>query len=181
MFTMKTMKCLAKDPNKLYAEVEKLLYSLAWTTSKTYYVPFDECLSECNYAFVKAFNWRYDPKKGTKFSTQVATIAKWRLRSLVRTRTLTIPTLELNEEIAGFAPPDRSPCMEAIEDLSKDAREILALLFETPADILEEATTPKRLLSKVKQHLIDNGSDRRRLELAHAEIATRLQHVWQMA
>lgn len=168
------------DPQEAFDGVQKLLFKLAWATHHQYGVPYDDCLSECYYAFVKAFNWRYDPKMGTKFSTQVCTIAKWRLRSLTRKQRLAPVTEELNEETAGFAASMRSECLEVVEGLSGDAREIVSLLLETPREIigLGEVTSPKRLLSGVKAYLRQKGYTRDRLNEAEEEITAAFTGVW---
>jgi len=175
----KVKRELKIDAEQAYTETVKLLYKLAWHTHKTYHVPFDECLSECHYAFVKTLNWRFDPTKGTKFSTQVHNIAHWRLRSLVRDRTLARPMMELNEEVVGIpAPPMHSPCLEAVEGLSDDAQEIIALLLETPAELMQEVMTPKQLLASVRDYLLARGKRREDFNQATAEIRLCFQEVW---
>jgi len=180
--TMKTMNT-RKKKHKLnaeiaFAQVEKMLYKLAWDAARAYKLEYEDCLSECYYAFVKAFNWRYDASKGTKFSTVVFTIAKWRLQNLMRTRNSQAPMEELNEETAGFAPITRSVALEILGDLSEDAQEIVLLLVNTPPEIAAEVTTPKRLLSKVKQHLREQGRSKQDLEQAHLEIEVTFQALW---
>ena len=167
------------DMEEAYASVEKMLFKLSWDTHHTYGIPFDECLSECHFAFVKALNWRFNPNKGTKFSTQVCTIAKWRLRSLARRQRLAVVCLELDEQTAGAAPPQYSACLEVVEGLSEDAKEIIALLLDTPIDILwDSPSTPKRLLTAVKDYLIEEGRCRKCLKLAHQEIEAAFREVW---
>lgn len=167
------------DPDVAFASVEKMLYSLAWRTAKTYGLQFEDCRSECYYAFVKALNWRYNPNKGTKFSTCVHTIAAWRLRNLVLDKINTVPTVEVEEEMLGAAPPERSESLELIDDLSDDAKEIIELLLETPGEILGQAPTPvNQLLNKVKNYLVNQGKCRKDLNKAHLEIQTRFTEAW---
>lgn len=167
------------DANQLYAEVEKMLYKLAWQTSKTYGIPFEVCRSECDYAFVKALNWRYDPSKGTKFSTCVHTIARWRLKNLVRGRMEEAPTIEIEEGLLGAAPPTRAESLELIDDLSHDAKEILSLLLETPKEILGQAPIPvHHLVKRVKDYLVQQGRAKRDVDRAHKELQTRFKEAW---
>lgn len=168
------------NPEKVYPEVENLLIKLAANTMRVYGIPFDDCMSECNYAFVKAANWRFDPTKGAKFTTQVATIAKWRLKSLVIARMQEAPTVEIDEEKAGFVPEVRSETLEAIEDLSEDAREIIALIVESPAELLGQVTT-RNVLKRVKTYLRKRRKSpfsRDQITRAEEEIQTRFQQLW---
>jgi len=167
------------DMDAAYTEVEKMLFSLSWRYHQLYGIEFDECMSECNWAFVKALNWRYDPSKGTKFSSQVHTIANWRLRSLVRERTRAVPLLEINEETAGFAREDRSPCMEILDGLSEDARVIVALLLSTPADLKKEVRTPLQMLANVRDNLVRRGQmERDEFNRATEELRTQFRLAW---
>jgi len=172
-------KKLKMDPELAFEEVKDMLYKLAWTTHYTHGLPFETCKSECYFAFVKAYNWRYDPTKGTKFSTCVYGIAKWRMRNLIRERMSEIPMLEINEEVAGAAPPERSESLELIDDLSADAKEIIQLILETPAEILGHSPVPiSHLLGRIKAYLEKRGRPRRALNEAHREIQQRFQEAW---
>lgn len=155
-----------------------MLFKLASVASATHGLDYDECLRECYWAFVKAVNWRWDPTKGTKLSTTVYTIAKWRLKNLKRARDMAIPTLELNEEIA-TAPPLRAESLELIDDLSADAREILDLILETPGEVLGRSPVPVRhLVKRIKEYLSKKGRDQRALESAHRELQECFRTAW---
>lgn len=167
------------DHERAFRDMEKMLYKLAWTYHKTYNLDFNECLSECHWAFVKAVNWRWNPKKGTKLSTTVYTIAQWRLKNLRIAKMRQPQLLEINEEIVGAAPETRSEALEIAEGLSEDAREIVELLVNTPAELLRDAPVPlNHLVSRVKRHLAKKGRNKTRLEKAHREIVQCFQAAW---
>lgn len=178
------------NEEEAFRSVEKLLYKLAWETTEAYAIPFEEALSECYYGFVKAYNWRYDPTKGTKFSTCVCIIAKWRLRSLVIRRAESLPTVEINEELAGYAPPVHAESLELIDDLSEEAKAMVGLLLEPPAEIVGAPKTTRgklmppppvpvsSLAKRVKEYLVRRGYNKRNVDRAHVELRERFQAAW---
>jgi len=184
---MKTMKMKTPDVDLevdwLLEDVQKMLYKQAWDAAARYDLPFDECLSECYWGFVRAVNWRFDASRGLKFSSEVFLINSWRFKTRLRRQvreTERFPLAELNEETAGFAPPERSECLEAVEGLSEEAREIIELLLETPQELLEDLPTPKQLLKRVKQYLQRQGHHKRDLARAEEEIEQTFRAIWAM-
>ncbi len=169
------------NPEKNWPGVERMLYSMAWKTTERYGVPFEDCRSEVYYAFMKAC-WRFDPTRDAKFSSFCCFIANCRLKSLIMNRAADnkeMPCVELNEDVIGYAPEQRSECMEMIEDLSEDAKEIVALLLEIPKDLVGKRMSPRQLLRRVKQHLIEEcGKDRDAINTAHKELCRRFRSVW---
>lgn len=167
------------DPETAFQGVEKMLYGLAWKCHRTYGVPYEDALSECYYAFVKALNWRWKPGKGTKFSTTVQNIAQWRLKSLIINRANAVPTCELEDHMVGEAKPVRAESLELICDLSEDAKDIVALICETPAEILGASPVPvKQLVSRIKRYLEEQGRERQKLDAAHRELQLRFREAW---
>lgn len=175
------------DPEEAFALVERLLYRIAHDTSKWYLIPLDECLSECFFAFVKAFNWRWDPDKGTKFSTTVHTIAKWRMKNLVLSRIEERRRrecmLELTDETDLLAPPIKDESLEHLEslvdDMSETAKELFALLIKTPEELIgKREVSPRRLLEKVTAHLESKGIPRKELRYAQREIKAQFTRAW---
>jgi len=156
-----------------------MLYSLAWRCANTYPVPFDEAKSEAYYAFMRACN-DFNPSRGAKFSSWCYFWVWTHLKTFVTKRTVDPLTfMDINEELVGAAPPQRSESMEMIEDLSADAKEIISLLIETPAEILGGCPVPaKQLLNKVKKYLVEQGKDRRAVERAQQEITLRFREAW---
>jgi len=184
---MKTMKMkqpvVDREVDWLLADVQKMLYKQAWAAAARYDLPFDECLSECYWGFVRAVNWRYDANGGLKFSSEVFLINAWRFKTRLRRQVREaerFPLAELNEETAGFAPADRSECLEAVEGLSEEAREIVGLLLETPQELLEDLPTPKQLLKRVKLYLQRQGRHKRDLARAQEEIQQTFRAIWVM-
>lgn len=167
------------DIETAYKDVERLLFKLAWDTHHRYSIPFDECLSECNMAFVKAFNWRHDPSKGTKFSTTCCNIAKWRLRSLVIGRAEADPVLEVNEELLeGLETPPAFHATDLVSDLGEDVQSLLQLLLDVPKDLLGVTATPKQHLRNIKRHMVEVGHEESSVDAAIAALRQRLQEVW---
>lgn len=162
-----------------FAQCEKMLYKLAWRAVETYGLTFSEALSEVGYGFVKAFNWRFKPGRGHKLSTCACSIASWRLHQLVIDRTTAMPTVEIDDELVGHAPATHSPSLEIVEEMSADAKEIIHLLLETPAEILGQAPVPiTHLLKRVKAYLVSKGRSKDALDIAHSEIKQRFQEAW---
>jgi hypothetical protein len=167
------------EPETLYPEVKHLIYKTAWRMSSLYGVSFEEALSQAHCGFMSACK-RYKPDRGAKFSTFCQFIMNnWvkRLAMEIGSRPNTVP---IDEEICGAAPPTRSPSLEALEDVSSDAKEVLELLLETPMEILEEMPrTPVALLRGVRLYLHRRKRvSRERFERSCEEIRNRLHQVW---
>jgi len=173
------------DPDKALPEVEKMLFDLAWKTANTYPVTFEEAKTEAYYAFVRACH-DYSPEKskGSKFSTWCYFWVWTHLKTFVTKRTVDpLVFVEIDDDLAGAAPEDNSfnhSPLEGLSDdlvrgLSADAKEIMSLLIETPAEILGGVPVPvTRLLGKVKNHLVSSGYCVDRFNAARTEIETRL-------
>jgi hypothetical protein len=183
------------DPQIEFPKVEKMLCSLAWKVAQACPVTFEESRSEAYLAFMLACQ-TYDSRRGSKFSSWCYFKVWTSLRSWItkRTRDPLICT-EMNDELTGFAPEQRGEIMDMIGGLSEDAQEIISLLLETPAEILEvgrissgprrgqsldlgNKMTPKQLLARVKEYLRSKGLDKRRIERAQREIELRFWEVW---
>lgn len=165
------------DPEVELPKVEKMLYSLAWKTSNAYPVSFEEAKAEAYFAFMKACE-QFDPKRGAKFSSWCYFWTWTHLKTFVTKRTVDpLCFVELDDDLTGEAPPERSEFMESLADLSEDAKEIISLLLETPGEILElGAPTPKRILKRVKDYLVERkGKKWLHVEVAVEEIICKLQ------
>lgn len=172
---MNTSRIVPLDPEQAYANVKLLLFKLAWATHHKYGIPYEECLSECHLAFVKALNWRHDPTKGTKFTTTVCNIAKWRLRSLVIGKAEAEPVVEINEEMLGEAPATFTDMRDLMSDLPQDARLLVDMLLETPAELIGLSMTPRQLLRNVKALLIKHhGKTKQQVDDACAAVRARM-------
>lgn len=168
------------ETETLFAQVEKMLYKLAWDHAKAHNLDFNECLSECHWAFVRALNGKYDPSRGTKFSTYVHFLARCRLMSLNMDKRRQVVYDELEEELCGYAPPETTEVHDIISELSSDAQTMAALLLEAPQELLGELAdlSPKRLLSVVKTYLRDIGHTRASVNRTQQELKTALQLAW---
>jgi len=174
--------------DQMLAEVQDLAYRLAWDAAAQYNWPFDECLREAYWQFMKAYRY-YDPAKGTKFSTFYSMIYKWQIKSRIKEmgkRHARLPQIEFKENLRGVlklkAPADRSPCLDAVGDLSADAREIVQLLVETPEELLKGVLEPHWLFNQVKKYLINHkGYSKERFLEATEEIRAAFHEVWKPA
>lgn len=174
------LKCLI-DPEQAFPEVEKMLYDLAWKCSNAYPVTFEEARSEAYYAFVRSCQ-DYDPdkSKGAKFSTWCYFWVWTQLKTFITKRSADpLCFIEINEDASalfGEAPNLNSESLEMFDDLSDEAKEIIALLIETPQEILGTAPLPaKHLLARVKGYLEMAGREKKVLDAAVEEIRLRLR------
>lgn len=178
----KTQSKNTLDPNEEFPKVQNLVYDIAWTYTRRYGLDFEEAKAEACLGFAKAIT-RYDPNnsKGAKLSTLVYFLANCRLRRMVMDRVEGPKYCELNLDIEHEleAPPERCAALEAIEDLSDDAKTIVQLLLEAPQELLEDQPTPRQLFERVKDYLTwTQGRPHRKVKQACRELRTRLQEVW---
>lgn len=177
------MKMKKQNIDRSLTDVEKLLYKQAWKAAARYNLSFEEALSECHWLFVRACNGQYDPSRGAKLSTFLTMKIHFHFKTLnhkQRTQTQRFPLIEIDEDLAGAAPARHSPCLEATDGLSEEAQEIIRLLLETPAELVDvwEPSTPRKLLRRVKAHLCRRGRSQEQLEQAQKEIETTFRSIW---
>lgn len=169
------------DPEAEFPKVENMLHSLAWATAKKHPGIFEEAKAEAYWAFMRACN-EYNPTKtkGGKFSSWCYFRTWTHLKTWVTKRaTDRLSFIEIDDDLAGMAPATVSSHVEFIEDMSEDAREIIRLLTETPSELVGIGfMSPKRFMKKVKEYLVEQGKDRRRVERAHKELRARFQQAW---
>jgi hypothetical protein len=167
------------NPQEVFPSVEKMLYRLAWNTANTYPVTFEEARSEAYYAFMRACQ-DYKPDKGAKFSSWCYFWVWTHLKTFVTKRTVDPLTfLELDDDLTGAAPPIKSECLDLVEELSGDAKEIINLLIETPRELIGLTMTPKQFMKKVKEYLVQKqGRCPQRVDKAHKELSTCFQEAW---
>jgi len=182
IFTMNTTNTMTTkiNPEEMLPQVQKMLYSQAWKFAKTYPITFEECLSEAYFAFMKACE-DYQPERGQKFSSWCYYWVWCKLKDLVMKRTKDpLEFVEINDDLLGEAPPAISPSLEIVAELSSDAQEIVALVLETPAELLGGApATAKQLLRRVKDYLVEHcGRSKDDVDAATLEISSRLRASW---
>lgn len=171
------------DPDEVFPQVEKMLYDQAWKFTRKYpALPFDEAKSQAFWAFVKACQeWNdFGHDRGVKFST-FCYFGVWaQLQNLVmaRSKDRLVPC-EINEEMVGAAPPERSEVLDLIHELPEDCKEIVHLLLEMPAELLGVNMTPRQLLLKVKKFLVEkHGKKRARVNFACNLLTNHLKQAW---
>lgn len=182
------------DPEQMLPEVQDMLYKLAWDATRLRGIPFEETLTEAYWQFMHACKLYGQVRtrgknKGTvatntKFSTFCHFVVENNLKTMStkQFRLQFAEGTELNETITEglTARPHRSPALEAMDELSGDAREMVALLLETPGDLFGiDITSPGKLLSKVKAYMMKHsGKSKQEVEQTHQEIATVFRRVW---
>jgi hypothetical protein len=170
------------NAQKTFPQVEQMLYSIAWEFCNKYPVSFEDAKSQAYWGFMRAvelWNRRGYSEERAKFSTWCNFCTRCNMMNLIteRSKSREIPT-EINEELLGEAPSLSSPCLEILEGMSSEAREIVHLLLETPSEVLHEVGTPKQLLRSVKAHLVSRGRCKQRVEAACIELRMGFRAVW---
>jgi len=171
------------DPNEVFPQVENMLYSLAWSTAKKYPVTFEEARSEAYFAFMKACTeYSRAKSKGGKFSSWCYFKTWTHLKTWITKRTndrlVFMENNDREDTMAIAAPATVSSHIELVEDLSEDAREMVNMLVETPAELLGLSMSPKRFMKRVKECLVKKGKTKQQVERAHRELLTTFQTAW---
>lgn len=173
------------DPDKMLPTVEKMIYKQAWRFSKQYCMTYDEAQSEAYWGFMKAC-YDYNPAKGSKFSSWCYYWIWCALKDAVIARSkdphVAVDMVTEDEvqrryvdKLLGEASTLSEEFREALEDmtvgLSDDARLILSMLLDVPAELLSgKRPTPLQLLHRVKKSLLAEDFDVCRFEWAQASL-----------
>jgi hypothetical protein len=180
---------LMVDPVEMFPSVEKMIYCQAWKFAKKYPITFEEAKSQAYYGFIRAC-YKYTPGK-QKFSSWCYFLVWVTLKDLIMARAKDpmipvdpMPDTEAGrreaEELMGVSTDESGMFREGIEDtvsdLSNEAKEMLGLLLEPPAELLlRTRPTPKQLVCRVKKHLISQGRTKDQLQNAYCELGNRLK------
>jgi len=171
------------DPVAEFPKIENLLYSLAWKFARKYPYPneeemFLECKSEACFAFMRACE-QFQSNRGAKFITWCYKRVWYDLKTFVTKRSkCPLEFMEINEDLLGETEIITETYVDLISDIGWDAREIVKLIKETPADLMHwkwggTPRTPHHLLEKVKDFLIaKRGRNERDIALACRELRT---------
>lgn len=181
------------DPEKMFPEVEKMIYHQCWKFAKQYPITFDELKSEAYYAFTLAC---YDYKEGcgTKFSTWCNFWVWTKLKDLITARTKDPHVLvdmvaddELSrrqtEELLGEADTKSAQFNADLTDLmdllTDDACELLEMILHAPKEVLAgDRPTPRQLVARIRKHLVANGKTKVEVDEAHLELKEYFTHKW---
>ena len=199
------MKSPIVDPDKMFPEVERMLYRQAWRYSRSFRIPFSLAQSQASFAFVKAC-YTYKPEKASfltwcyfkvTMSLKDAVIerTKDRLLCLVdvnymmdgrgdgepRNPSFLETVMESNPDI--YVPEDGREFLEKLEDktqsLSPHAEQFLSLLMDTPPELIEgKRPTAKQLSIRIKRRMVDEGIGRAEVERAFTELGDSLTTIW---
>jgi hypothetical protein len=169
------------DPSVEFPKVEKMLYNLAWKFARKYPYPneeemFEQCKSEAYFAFMRACE-QYQSGRGAKFITWCYKRTWYDLKTFVTNRSkCPLEFVEIHEDLLGGKETITETYMDLIDDIGWDAREIVKLVKETPAEMMDwqwggRPVTPRDLLQKIKDFLIaKRGMDEREVDLACREL-----------
>lgn len=169
------------NPETEFPNVEKMLYNLAWKTANTYPVTFEEARSEAYWAFMNACrDFNPTKAKGSKFSSWCYFWVWTHLKTFVTKRSVDpLCFVEMNEDLVGTAPAERSESLDLIEDLSEDAKEIISLLLETPEELIGMSLTTRQLVKGVKNYLVKKKKrNKEKVDKAFEEARIHLQEAW---
>lgn len=166
------------DPMVVFPEVEKMIYKLAWKTAEAYPVTFEEARSEAYWAFMRSCE-DFKPGRGAKFSSWCYYWVWTHLKTFVTKRTVDPLTfVDIDDDLCGGAAPLRNDCLELVSDLSEDAKEMISLFLETPAELVGVSMTPHQYMKRVKKMMVTKGRDRKAVETAFLTLQSRFQEVW---
>lgn len=120
----------------IYPTYEKCIQKLTWKWVKRSKFDFNELLSETNQAFLKAVD-SYDSSKAC-FHTHLYITINGNLRNYCNQKenqNLEINKLQLSSKIKN---PEENACFKnLIENLSKEAKEMVDVVLNTPLEIIE--------------------------------------------
>jgi hypothetical protein len=192
------------DPEIVYPQVQRMLMQLAWRAAQRRPHPtledaFDEARSIAYEAFMLACS-KYEDERSS-FTTFCHMKVWFALKSAEMhgaKEAKRIPIAFSLQELAPISGPtgerehdwkDTLECAapeiprfdlaEFTRDLGHDAREIISMLVETPAELLDEIpVTPKQLLRVVRDYMCAQWGDARRVNRAINQV--RAQVAWEL-
>lgn len=139
--------------NAVYADYEKMLLQAVYKAMKRWGGSFDDWLSDANDVFMYACG-RYKKKKGNKFGTYLYFLLNVflveRLRKELKQRTR-LPCQPLQGWEYNIAVSHR--IFELPAELSEDARIVVGLVFDMPADIKLALVQMDRLPEDFEQEI----------------------------
>lgn len=165
-------------PEKVLPKVENMICRLAWNATRPDF-PFEDARQEAFLGFLKACE-KYDSKRGMKFSSWCYLKVKDHLTHCrvkdARKQShisyfepdLIVRAIEGHQQI-NLIPPSR--WRDMLEELSRDALEVVSLIVDTPGDLLGDGCTPRELLKRVLEHVqYERGLDKVSAEIILTEI-----------
>lgn len=172
---MNTKKIVSLEKNLPY--VHDTLRKLAWDVAKRTPLSFEEALSEAYWLYIKACG-HWEPGHGASFNTWIYCYVSLNLRAMIAKKTKDadrLALIEINDEILpGKEDPQNEFANHIMQLVSEDARHIIGMLIDTPAELYQEmAEIPKtghQLLRCVTSYMQKAGWSRNRLEKAKREI-----------
>lgn len=171
------------DPRELYPQVETLLECIAWDFVRRYpRLRIEDVRTEAYHCFMTAAR-RFNPDCGAQFKTWCRFIVTHRLKSYVRSLAQDRLVPVENEELCahvGTTTQQRPASLDIVSEMGEDARELVSLLVESPAEILETgARTTRDLIRSVREYLMDRkGWKRDHFRRTFVEVQDTLREAW---
>jgi len=177
---------------RLFPQVQKMLYQIAWTAARRHPYPsleesFEEMKSLAHLAFVEACT-TFDARRAS-FVTHCYTKCWYKLKSAEMEsalRAFSLPVIPLDASLLDDdeegqhakipAVTSQFNLSEFMHDLSDDARTIVHMLVETPGELWDHCHTSRHLIREVKWHFTHKWRNEERVCKAMNEI--RLHVLW---
>ena len=148
------------NASETYEECRKLIYSTVWSVIRQYGGDFDDLMSEANVAFLDAYE-SFDGSSA--FTSWVYSTVWYRCVDFVGSRLENQRRFQSVEDDTTIPDRRRSSWRinDMLEELGEDARLVVKLTIETPAELARIADVKggqaRNLRSSLRQYLADMG------------------------
>lgn len=160
-----------------YQNYVRLIHKISWSWHKTTGIDFETLTAEANIAFAECQHDN-NPKRG-KFSTLLWHAIESRFKNLLkRNHQNRYDGIEVELEEMALSTPCKQErrCILAdiINNLSKEGKEIVSVVLETPADLLQMIPKPRLSKHQLTKYLRLKGWKIPAITKAFAEIRQNL-------
>lgn len=146
-----------------YEDYKKMIYNMGWKWNRKLNLDVDTLVAEACVIFAEILN-DFDEKKG-KFSTLLYTAINNRFKNIMKEQRrfknqgILVEYLEeLHAPIGDFE--NAYIFKDLINSLSAEAKKIVSIVFNAPADLLKILPQPMLSLSQLTQYLVNAGWER---------------------
>lgn len=153
---------MKKDDIK-YEDYKKMIYDMGWRWNRKLNLDVDTLVAEACVIFAEILN-DFDEKK-SKFSTLLYIAINNRFKNIMKEQRrfknqgISVEYLEeLHAPVGNFE--NDYIFKNLIDSLSEEAKKIISIVFNTPADLLKILPQPMLSLSQLTQYLVNTGWER---------------------
>lgn len=172
-----------------YKDFEKMIFKLAHKWANRSYVEFEEFVSTGNLALCVAHK-NFNADRGAKFSSYAyacinnamndAAMKAYRISN-----TETFAETDNDFVCSHFESPEKRVALKQwFDNLSKESRFIIGIIFETPMEIINmarrESYAPKNTMDRTYRHLRNQGWKHKDISDCFAEIKGALREDWKV-